>query len=206
MKYWPLTAVLLAFWLGRETGADDKAAPKVAEFGDIRCSGIQVRDPKKPGATTVILADGLRVRDETSMTEVYPGSVTVLGGASGAGAKQEHAFYAMMTASDTTARVAAKSVKSGYDSGLFAKKDYASVMAGNTKEYLEKTNRGTARLWASKGVRKLVVTDKRGTDRAVLGTAEVVNKKTGAKTTYPESTLTLFDAKGEFYRRISYSK
>ena len=55
MKYWPLTAVLLAFWLGRETGAEGDSL-KVGEFDElrarvIRCETITLREPKSDSVT-----------------------------------------------------------------------------------------------------------------------------------------------------------
>ena len=55
MKYWPLTAVLLAFWMGRETGAD---APTVARFDRIIAREITVEDGKK---RTRVTGEGIAI-------------------------------------------------------------------------------------------------------------------------------------------------
>lgn len=67
MRYWPLTAVLLAFWMGRETGAgDDEKSDegKIAKFGVVEAKYlvvdlIRVRTLKSAGKPRYItLGDG----------------------------------------------------------------------------------------------------------------------------------------------------
>ena len=45
MRYWPLTAVLLAFWLGRETGAgDDRQKDRTLELDQLVVNRVTVRE------------------------------------------------------------------------------------------------------------------------------------------------------------------
>jgi len=50
MKYWPLTAVLLAFWLGRETGAGD-VQPKVSKFDVIEARKVVLLPARDDGGS-----------------------------------------------------------------------------------------------------------------------------------------------------------
>ena len=66
MKYWPLTAVLLAFWMGRETGAGDDQ-PKVSKFDVIEARKVVLlpapNDVKNAGRRCVISDDGIEIID-----------------------------------------------------------------------------------------------------------------------------------------------
>ena len=71
MKYWPLTAVLLAFWLGRETGAE-KSATEVSEFDVVRCNSIIVGDKER---RTTISPGAVTCKEGVLLTKVRPGEV-----------------------------------------------------------------------------------------------------------------------------------
>ena len=58
MKYWPLTFVLLAFWIGRETGAQEKAH-LTAKFDSITATTIVLSDGK---SETRISAAGMTIK------------------------------------------------------------------------------------------------------------------------------------------------
>ena len=89
MRYWPLTAVLLAFWLGRETNAD-KEDQKIGEFDEVRARVVRAetvllskaadregRRGNEPGSTTMELAhSGLAVVDATGTKRVLLGHST----------------------------------------------------------------------------------------------------------------------------------
>ena len=86
MKYWSLTAVLLAFWLGRETGAGDNQ-PKVSRFDVIEARKIVLSSPADGGKNRrrcVIADDGMEViHPDGWRCLIGPGGLGVLKGGLG---------------------------------------------------------------------------------------------------------------------------
>ena len=76
-RYWPLTAVLLAFWMGREIGAQGNVAAKVTTFETIHAKKIVVEGKNR----VVIDEDGILVQDFPKVRNrvlVKPGSISLL--------------------------------------------------------------------------------------------------------------------------------
>ncbi|MHC4451603.1 MAG: hypothetical protein ACYS0E_15955 [Planctomycetota bacterium] len=64
MRYWPLTAVLLAFWMGRETGAGDQ--PEVPKFEAIVAGQAKIGQLNVSQDVTcrTVMADRIVVRSD----------------------------------------------------------------------------------------------------------------------------------------------
>ena len=199
MKYWPLTAVLLAFWLGRETGADEDA-PNVGKF-----DRIEVAD--EYGGMVLITSDSVKITSESGH------SYTLKSGS------------ARMKAKDGTA----VHIEPGFVGALGPEKDgrqrrRATLNAvGNVAQVQATVGLHGSRLWAEPGVSivfadtdgktgvsivasansgaNVSVVDNNGA-QAVLGEATTLSKKTGESTSLPACTLTLRDDKGKVLTRL----
>ena len=191
MRYWMLTVVLLAFWLGRETGAGDKDPPKVTTFDEIRCNRIVVgskllKSTIDPGAFAC----------NTGVLHTVIGSGTV---------KVESPGYrATMAAEGDGASVTAKATTSSFQAVLIAKdKGAAMVLTSVTKTGTKLSSLRASGVGSSiwRGGGRFQISDKNGQKRVVLGSTGPTDRTTGTPK-FPESTFTLYDAKGNVLERL----
>ncbi|MHC4848822.1 MAG: hypothetical protein ACYTEG_10250 [Planctomycetota bacterium] len=187
-RYWPLTAVLLAFWLGRETGAED--AQKVTKFDRILAREITLI-----GDTSVALlkGDSINLVQRNLVTSLAPGSVHVLEKGKNA---EDVVRTAGLVASDDAATVSVVDRRSGFEASLWADHDQSSVAVADYKGREAKTDLREIELSLSAKACAVSVKDRTGRPRAALGTTVISDKKTENSTRFPESTLTLYDARG----------
>jgi hypothetical protein len=188
MKYWPLTAVLLAFWLGRETSAE-KDAPRVGKFdrievtdqdGDmvlITSEGIAITS--KSGHTCALKSGSahLRSKDGTGVL-IEPGYVAALGPEKDGKQRRR----ALLDARGDTAKVEATLGRHGVRLWSAPRSSIVSAIA---------EDRSYVTLSASPDTSVNVIVHDNDGAEAVLGQTWRQSKKTGASTGLPASTLTL---------------
>ena len=210
MKYWSLTAVLLAFWLGRETGADDnddKDAPKEDIFGvfhcrELVCDKLRIKKSKL-GEEAQLTKHGLLVVGRTGASVVAGGEVILWGGKHKISgdllARNEDQDGAttlcMITLSAKNIVASLLAMCSSGASVGFDAQESGAHMAVNSK------NRSGISLSAGGSETALKLSDSKHR-RAVLGSHSTKNAKTGEWTSTPCSTLTLIGEKGDVLEQL----
>jgi hypothetical protein len=227
MKYWPLTFVLLAVWIGGETGAQD-AKGKVVKFDTIEAERILVRQdvaigvPGKgkwvhiqkdsmacygdqpaaniPQSGAGISSVGVFVRSEKSTSMLDSDSVSF---------RSKEKWSSLDLDRLTLSAIDSKAITilertllqftDDNDTMRFAIQAYGK--GGPAIALYDAARKERLRIGAEadRGA-SVTLLDAAGKVRAQLGASTMTHTKTDAKTDakkkYPESTLTLLDAKG----------
>ena len=175
MKYWPLTAVLLAFWLGRETGAE-KPATEVREFDVIRCNSIIVGDKDR---RTTIVPGAVTCKKGVLLANVGPGEVFV----------ESPGFRAAMKTEGDNAHIEAEATGTGFGAVIGAGNKGAwhglTCVVRDGGQLVQGPSIGSS---ISKDGAKMMVADTGGRDRVVIGSRA--------------STITLYDAEGNVMTQL----
>jgi len=193
MKYWPLTFVLLAFWIGRVTGAQEKARSyplPTGVFDRIEAKEIVLISGKKDalGVPTRyelrIAATGIsmemKFRDFRGVTTIDP----------------------MFCTTEVTRPDGFKRVVSLGSGGLdFRQRDRGKK---GKEEPTRRLRMGISREIEgyAPAIHGLQIFDAKGNLRAALGATLGVDKQTGAATTLPVSTLTLYKSDGTVLEQL----
>ncbi|MHC4952497.1 MAG: hypothetical protein ACYTGZ_01285 [Planctomycetota bacterium] len=191
-RYLPLTAVLLAFWLGRETAAD-KEEPKVAKFDRVEAkeivTGSLIARSSPAGWTTKVDQFGVKISGG-------------LGGGSGSTAHLNSSSLRFEKTRPTT--IAARD-----------RHPVSHPVAKFGAMYIDSEEMGFVTLYDAKGKptvfafggddargAHLTIRDRLGRNRAVLGSTSKPPAKLGVVSTSSESNLTLYDSNGKALTRL----
>jgi len=205
MRYWPLTAVLLAFWMGRETGAGDKPEGPLFDEIVVRKATIGQLDVTQDATFRTVIADRIIVRSDWH--QVGPSK----------------AREVMMLSLDGLEivteweRKGVRSVKRNlflnrfeglFFQGLLGGEAHFHSMGAEWARAVARRPNPSVRISTGEDDvtgASLTIFDANGNRRAVLG-AIAPSEGTRQKRSPPESRVTLFDRKGAVIAQLPAKK
>jgi len=196
MRYWQLTFVLLAFWLGQETGAQQNRRD-VETFGTIECKRIVLLNKDKR-QRLVLVPGGLAIQIDDAATTLVAGSVSVYGG----GRTNKAPFIAELSATSMTSTVRVAANDDGPEQEMEATARNTSLVLRNAASTNAGTDKGSILLIKDAASQSLYFSDQRGEARIVAGAESKTVDRVRSEPKRREVYFDLFDSKGRAVSRL----